>query len=167
VLYIKGISYTVVFWCNLNQEFRIGFPRIVKCSVQMCRSVTVTQQAVLNTVMKFCDTQTLRIAGTYGRRHETELRHCLMTPYFVRINMKYWYRKTNYRTPLPCVMPLTMCSSVSVVNTLLQWYLQFSFCMLQLTLCLSSSLITVPHTTSDTYSYATERLPGTDNYDTR
>ena len=40
-------------------------------SVQMCRSVTVTQQAILNTVMKFCDTQTLRIAGTYGQRQET------------------------------------------------------------------------------------------------
>ena len=40
----------------------------------MCRSVTVTEQAVLNTVMKFCGTQTLRIAGTYGRRQATEFR---------------------------------------------------------------------------------------------
>ena len=91
----------------------------------MCRSVTVTQQAVLTYVTQFCGTQTLRIVGTYGRQQETEMRHCLLTPYFVEINMKYWYRKTNYRTPLLSVMPHTTCSSVSVVNTLLQWYLQF------------------------------------------
>jgi len=55
----------------------------------LCRSETVTQQAVLNYVMKFCGTQTLRIAGTYGRRQAIKLRHCLMTPYFIEINMKY------------------------------------------------------------------------------
>jgi hypothetical protein len=50
--------------------FMVGFT--VKWSVQTCRSVTVTQQTVLNTVMKFCGTQILRIAGTYGRRQATE-----------------------------------------------------------------------------------------------
>ena len=44
----------------------------MKWSVQLCGSVTVTQQAVLNTVMKFCGTQTLRIAGTHGRQQATE-----------------------------------------------------------------------------------------------
>jgi hypothetical protein len=47
----------------------------------MCRPVIVTQQAVLNTVMRFCGTQTLRVAGTYGRRQATELRHCLLKLY--------------------------------------------------------------------------------------
>ena len=50
VLYIKSISYTAVLWCNLDQEFRIGFTRRVEGSVQMRKSVIVTQQAVLNTV---------------------------------------------------------------------------------------------------------------------
>ena len=72
VLYIKIISYAVVLWCNLDKEFRIGFTRTVKWSVQMCRSVTVTQRAVLNTMMNFYGTQSLRNAGTYGRRQETE-----------------------------------------------------------------------------------------------
>jgi len=90
VLYIKIISYTVVLWCNLDQEFRIGFTRTVKLSVQTCGAVTVTQRAVLNTMMNFCGTQTLRNAGTYGRRQVTEMRHCLMTPYFIEINKKCW-----------------------------------------------------------------------------
>jgi len=49
----------------------------------------------------------------------------------------------------------TTCSSVSVVNTLLQWYLQF-FSMFQLLRGLSSLLLTIPLTTADTYSHATE-----------
>ena len=90
VLYIKIISYAVVLWCNLDKEFRIGFTRTVKWSVQMCMYVTVTQRAVLNTMMNFCGTQTLRNAGTYGRRQVTEMRHCLMVTYFIEIYKKCW-----------------------------------------------------------------------------
>jgi len=63
----------------------------VQLFVQTCRSVTITQQAVLKTVMKFCGTQTLRIAVTYGRRQATEFRHCSLKLYlgFYSVNTKY------------------------------------------------------------------------------
>jgi hypothetical protein len=97
----------------------------VKWSGQMCRSVTVTEQAVLNTVMKFCGTQTLRIAGAYGRRQATEQTQFNGTvlnrnQYEILITKKLIIE-------LLSIMTQTMCSSVSAVNTLLQWYLHFFF----------------------------------------
>ena len=93
-------------------------------------------------------------------------RHCLMTPYFIEINTIYWYRKTNYRTPLLSAMTHTMCSSVSVVNALLQWYLQF-FSVFQLLLGLCSLQLGCRLTTADTYSHASDGAYGTTLYVTR
>jgi len=63
-------------------------------------------------------------------------------------------------------MTHTMCSSVSVVNTLLQLYLQVFF-MFQLLLGPSSLQFGGRLTISDTYSHAIERAYGTENYDAR
>ena len=92
--YMYSAYLTQLFWAKLDYECSIGFA--VKWSVQMCGSVTVTQQAALNYVMKFCGTQTLLIAGTYGRMHATELRHCLLK-----------------------LVRRSICTTDSVINTLL------------------------------------------------
>jgi hypothetical protein len=63
-------------------------------------------------------------------------------------------------------MTYTMCSSVSVVSTLLQWYLQV-FCMFQLLLGLSSLQVGVRLTNADRNSDASEGVCGTCNYDLR
>jgi hypothetical protein len=95
---------------------------MIKWSVQLCRSVTVTQRAVMNAVMTFCGTQTLRIAGTLGGgRQLNSDRYCTRTRYFEYINMKYWqHRKVIMEF-------LTSLLWRSVENTLLEWYLQVFF----------------------------------------
>jgi len=63
-------------------------------------------------------------------------------------------------------MTHTMCSSVSVVNTLLQWYLQV-FTMFELLLGLSSLQGGGRLATANTYLHASEGIYGTGNYDIR
>ena len=60
----------------------------------------------------------------------------------------------------------TICSSVSVVNILLQWYLHV-FCMFQSVLGLSSLQFGGPLTTADRKTQASEGVYGIDSYGIR
>ena len=68
----------------------------------------------------------------------------------------------NYQITLLSVMTHTMCSSASVVNTLLQRYLH-TFCRFQLLLGLSSLQVRGRLTTADRNSHTGEGVRGIDS----